>query len=187
MPISKTLGGILIGMIYSNTMFKSMKKPSISLGIPDVIEIKHSIPGRVRFHVPCMKNNTESKSKLLSTMKSVSSIEKISIDTLTSSILISYKEDEVSEEILLGALIKLLGLEEIIENHKDPVILSEIKRFNESLNYSFFKKTKGALDFNTLLPLMFIFFGLKKIYIKKGDVSANPYSLLYWAYKSLCL
>ncbi len=183
----RTLGGILIGMLYSSTMIKNMKNSSLVSGLPGVIEIKHCISGRVRFHVPSIKQDKLAEEKLLFTIKNIDAIEKIEINIITASILVYYKEDEVTPEIILGIIVKILELETFIEEKRNPAVLREIKNFNEALNYSVYKRTKGTLDFKTLVPLIFIFFGIKNIYTKKGGVSPNPYSLLYWAYKSLCL
>lgn len=178
--------GILIGLIFKKITDKKKGKSNSLLGsIPDVIEIKHSIQGRIRFYIPSIVDNISAKENILAVLKNVSSIEEISIDIITGSIVIKYDPKEATPELIMGVIIKILELDKIIEEKRDPIVLKELKRIKEAFNYSFYKQTKGVLNFTTLVPLVLIYIGAKRIIVNKDTSVPNPYTLFYWAYKTL--
>lgn len=179
------LGGILLGLMYGGKKLKSVNTSSEVKGISGVVEIKSYIQGRVRFNVPSIKYNNSSKIKVENVFENIEAIRSASINTTTSSILISFDESQISVEILMGIIIKILDLDKLIEDNKNPLIIKEINNLKDALNYSVYKETKGLLNFTSLVPLLLMFFALKNLVIQKGRQATNPYTMLYWAYRSL--
>ncbi|MCH3963545.1 MAG: hypothetical protein LKE46_04680 [Clostridium sp.] len=185
MKNSRILFGILTGAFLGKSICKNGRTEPCIGGIRDVVEIRHLIPGRVRFYVPSIKDKDSSKEKIAAILQNVKSIKSISVNIKTCSIVISYDVDQdITPEILTGIIIKILDLDKIIEEQKEPLISKEIGRLKEALDYSVYKQTKGALNFAVLIPLFLTSFSLKKIVFEKSNIKPNPYSMLYWAYKS---
>lgn len=153
----------------------------------NVLETKHTLPGRIRLLSKVLVNNDELKGLFLSQMKRIDGIKQVTISTITGSILINYDESKLQPMLIFSICAKLLGVEEILSTKKNSKLQSNITDFNDAINTSLYEKTNGLLDFKTLVPLILLSLGLKKIFIDKTTLSANPYSLLFWAYKGLGL
>ncbi|SDG46251.1 HMA2 domain-containing protein [Desulfosporosinus hippei] len=182
----RILSGMLFGLFYTRG-FSQEKKGTHFPGFRGTIEIKHSIPGRIRFFVPAFVNSSTGKEFLEDKMCTIEGIKKVEANTLTGSILVIYETEKIDELLIVGIVIKLLGLEDKIQSPEISIIRQEIKKWNEALSYSLSEKTKGLLDMKTALSLMFLFYGVKGLAFSTEAAKSNPYSLLYWAYRSLVL
>lgn len=182
----RLLGGLLIGLLFRQKNGKE-NDPSYFKGFPGTLEIKHCIPGRIRMFAPSLINSAKGKELLEERMRSIEGIEKVDVNILTGSILVLHNEAKLEKILILGIIVKLLGLESRIQTKEVPIVRKEIRKWNEALNYSLYEKTKGLLDIKVALALVFLFYGIKGLFFSTEISKANPYSLLYWAYRSLVL
>lgn len=173
-----SLAGKLIGNVVTNknvTNKNSMKLPSFK----GVLEIKHSMSGRIRFSIPLLKENEEAKQVLVEQLSKVPAISKLEISLITGSLLICFDEKVVDPAILIGAIIKILGLEDQIGNRPEALATTELKNIKESINMAIYEKSNGILDGKSLFILLTLISGVKMI---KGNPTLLPngYTLLRW-------
>lgn len=152
-----------------------------------ILETKHILPGRIRLVANILVKNDNLKNIFETQMSKIGGIKQIEVNTITGSILIYYDINSLPPLMIFSVCAKLLGLEEMLSAKQQSKIQSNITELNDSINTSLYQKTNGLLDFKTLVPLFFLGIGLKKVFIDKTTLSANPYSLLFWAYKGLGL
>lgn len=183
----RILSGLLFGLFYGRRLTGKEKKETYFKGFPGTLEIKHCIPGRIRFFVPSLLNSSNGKEILEEKMCKIEGIEKVDVNILSGSLLVQYKTDKIEKILILGIIIKLLGLEDKIDGKEISIIRKEIKKWNEALSYSLYEKTKGLLDIKTAVSLVFLYNGMKGLFFSTEAAKSNPYSLLYWAYRSLVL
>lgn len=181
----KLLSGVLFGLFYGAKSRKG--NDPFFKGFSGTLEIKHSIPGRIRFFAPSLIQSTNGKVLLEERMQAIEGIEKLDVNIISGSIVVLYQEEKIEKILILGIIIKLLGLENKIQSKEVPILRKEIRKWNEALSYSLYEKTRGFLDIKATLSLVFIFYGIKGLFFSPEIAKANPYSLLYWAYRSLVL
>lgn len=174
-----------MGLMYGKRFISKKHNNNVFKGFCNVIEIKHSISGRIRFFIPELVNSSQAKEVLELKMINIDGINSVNVNAISGSLIVCYENEKIDNMLLLGVIIRLLGLDEQLESKKTCVVKNEIKKLNEALNYSVHEKSKGLLDLKTLIPLLFAVYGLKGIYFTNKNATPNPYSLLYWAYKSL--
>ena len=149
----------------------------------NIIELKHLLPGRVRFRVPkLIKNDIESK-KILKQAAGIDFIHSVSINELTGSLLIKYDPEKVTPDIIFFLCVKLLGLEEEISKPPKPLIVEEVKEISTSLNRVVYEKSNGLVDLKTLIPISFAAYGVYKLATKTHPLAPGALTLLYWAYR----
>lgn len=179
------MASIVAGLFLGKKTFIKRAKKSRLPSFKGVIEIKHTLNGRIRLYVPKLIGNEVEKDMLLSQMIRMKSVEHIEVNTLTGSILLHYNPTEIEPIILISVIIKLMGLEENLDKNEKSKISKEIQQFGNALNRSFYENTQGIVDLKTLLPLMLIFWGAKKIVIDKNNTTPGPYNLFWWGYNLL--
>lgn len=183
----RILSGLLFGLFYGKYATGKERNGTSFKGFPGTLEIKHGIPGRIRFFVPSLVHSLKGKEILEGKMSPIEGINKVEVNSITGSLLVRYDLEKIETILIIGITVKLLGLDDKIQTKEIPIIKKEINKWNEALNYSVYEKTKGILDFKTALSLTFAFYGLKGLFFSTEVAQANPYSLLYWAYRSLVL
>ncbi|WP_042338464.1 HMA2 domain-containing protein [Desulfosporosinus youngiae] len=180
------LSGALLGLFYGAKSHKG-NDPTLFNGFPGTLEIKHAIPGRIRFFAPSLVQLSKGKELLEERMQAIEGIEQVKVNTISGSIVVLYREEKIEKILILGIIIKLLGLENKLQTKEVPLVRKEIRKWNEALSYSLYEKTRGLLDVKAALSLVFLFYGIKGLFFSTEIAKANPYSLLYWAYRSLVL
>lgn len=178
-----SLAGKVVGDLLSKkdfTKVNNLKLPSFK----GILEIKHSLKGRIRFYIPSLKGNEAAKALLIEQFSKVPAIKAIEINTITATALISFDEKTLEPTILIGVLIKLLGLEEVVSKKPEALATKEMKNMKESLNMAIYEKSNGLLDGKSVFVLLSLLGGVKML---KANPMALPngYTLLRWAGNSL--
>jgi hypothetical protein len=171
-----------LGMKAIQSIISKDKRASkVSATIPSfrgVLELKHNIPGRMRLHIPRLSD--QSSSEALLQLEKVDGIESLDINTHIGTVIIRYKEEKISPALIAGIIIRILGLEEEINNKPKSKALEEMKSLNESLNMSIYEKTNGLVDFNSLLVISLLVVGARKTITSYRRPSGVDY--LWWSY-----
>lgn len=177
--------GLLTGYAAIRT-FNNHKKGNEALTFGGNIEVTHAIKGRIRFRSNLLKDEKLVEG-LIAQLTKIAGIQLVKPSLVAGSLLVEYDELSIDQDLLIGAIFKLIGFENKIEQMSKSKVLKEIEFINESLNYAVLDKTKGYLDLRTLLPISFI--GLAGYKIVTSGVMTSPSSitLLWWAYNSMNL
>lgn len=149
-----------------------------------VLEIKHSLKGRIRFYIPVIKNNKELKSLLISQLSKIEAISSFEVNSLIGSLLINYNAKKIEPMIIIGILIRLLNLEKAIERQPESTAKKEIDNFISSLNMAIHEKSNGLIDLKTSISLILFIMGIYKMK-QKSDIIPGGLTLLWWAYSNI--
>ena len=172
---------IITGIIVSALLGGKKKKGF--RGFRGVVEVLHSIHGRVRFFVPSLKNNQEACDQLEKQLLNAEAIHQLRINPLTGSILMLFDPEKIDLATLTGVLVKLLGLEEAVEERPESFLGKEISAVLDSLNRSIFESTNGMADLNSLVTTTFLSMGFYALLRGSRSLPAGL-SLLFWAYNT---
>lgn len=177
----------LAGKLISEIMVKEKKKSKNSLNLPSfmgVIEVKHSIEGRIRLYIPLLKKDKSSSEILLNQLGRVESIKHIEINNITGSLTIIYDKDKIEPSLLIGVIAKLLQLEGELLRKKESLVTRELGNMKEAVNLAIYNKTKGLLDMKAIYIIAVLFFALRGIKLMPKALP-NGYTMLKWAYSDL--
>jgi hypothetical protein len=172
---------IITGLILSALLGGNKKKGF--RGFRGVIEVLHSIPSRVRFYVPSIRDNEEACHQLEKQLLNADAIQQIKINPLTGTILIMYYQEQIDVATLTGVLVKLLELEEAIEERPESLLGKEITAVLDAINRSIYESTNGMADLNSLVTTTFLTMGLYAL-LRGSRALPAGLSLLFWAYNT---
>lgn len=169
--------GILVSALLGGKKKKGFR------GFRGLVEVLHSLPGRVRFSVPSIRDNEDACHQLEKQLLNAEAIHQIRINPLTGTILILFNPEKIDLATLTGVLVKLLGLEEAIEEPPESFLGKEITAVLDSLSRSIYESTNGMADLNSLVTTTFLSMGLYALFRGSRALPAGI-SLLFWAYNT---
>lgn len=173
---------ILTGLLLSRLFTRSGEAKKFR-GFRGVIEVRHAIPGRVRFHVPALKMNVEKGRLLEQQLLKAAAIKEIRVNHLLGTVLVVFDAGKIDVMTLTGVFAKLLGLEKELEKPPESIVGQEVARVLKSANSSIYEQTDGMLDLNTAITLAFLSLGIWSI-VRNPSILPAGISLVYWAYNN---
>jgi len=176
-------GAIIAALLGSKSKEKGSGSPILRIRGP--INTTHLLPGRVRFHIPLLKNNDTQITQLDEQLPKIKGITSLQITKETGSVLIQFDQSTVKAELLAAALIRLLGLEKELDKTPEPAIPREIREMGRSLNKAVYDKTGGLIDLWTAIPLLLLAVSGRKIFAERQLAMPAAMTLLWWSYNAL--
>ncbi len=173
---------ILTGLLLSKLLTGTGNKKAFR-GFRGIVEIRHVIPGRVRFYIPVLKMNVEKGEQLKKGLLKAAAIKQVEINPLLGSVLIIFDTKKIDEVTLTAVLAKLLGLEKEVDKTPTSLIGQKLSRMLKSANSSVYEQTNGMLDLNTAITLSFLSMGVWSI-LRNPTILPAGISLVYWAYNN---
>ena len=181
---------IITGLIAAALLGKRSKdKESSSVrSLPNftgLLETKHSLPGRVRFRVPALREDVAGRETAAREMPRIQGVESVEVNPITGSVLIRYQPGRVEPEMLFAVLARLLDLEHELDRAVQPLIAKELRRLGAAANHAVYESSHGLIDLWTGIPLALAVWGLRKV-LREGLGSVpSGFILLWWSYMAL--
>ena len=145
-----------------------------------IAEVVHNLEGRTRFKIPSLKGDEEGFKILKEQLLKIESITSVETSPITGTLLLSYSKD-IEPTLLLGIIIKLLGLEEKIKAGNESLITREVRNIEESMTLAIEEKTNGLLDLRSVLFLSLMALGIRNL-IKYPNLTPPAFNYLWGAY-----
>jgi hypothetical protein len=170
-------GFLLAGLLGRKQSSHRSRLPTF----PGVIETVHLLPGRVRFRAPNLVGRRIQAEELEKRLAQISGLLSASVNSVSGSICLQFESERVKPEMLLAAIVRLLGLEKEIGQRPRSLIGREIRETGDALNRAMFQRSGGMIDFYTAMPLLLLAVGFRNI--AAGRVAG--WTLVWWAYRTL--
>ena len=155
----------------------------------ELLEVVHSIPGRVRFTY----KSTKAEISILDDFYKIKGIKEITFNKITQSLLIIYDREIITIEQLLSKIQEgnpdLDISKERLPNNSSDILLTNnllLDKFYKTAigtNKKINKKMKGRADLTSLVPSGLLLLGLEEL-IRK-PVMPRWYDLVWWSYTLL--
>jgi copper chaperone CopZ len=174
--------GMLLSLLFSRKK-QDNRHPLLALRWPVIT--KHVLPGRVRFVIPLMANQTERLTDVKQKLNKIEGVSKAETNAVTGSVLIHFDEKKLQPELLFSALIRLLNLEKELERVPPAKIAREINQFGKGLNQALYAQTNGMLDLQSAIPLALGLVGVFRVLTERSLSMPAAITMLWWSYNAL--
>ena len=141
---------LVSSFLLSSDEEKDQYKPKLP-NFKDILEVKHSIPGRIRIQCKVLKDNPHGKQALLNTFSQIPGITEISINPYIGTILIKYEEETIQPMLIIGIILKVLGLEDEAHSENKSLLTKESIDILDSLSHTIYEKTNGKIFCNVII------------------------------------
>jgi hypothetical protein len=152
-------------------------------GLPSfagVMEIAHVLPSRLRLRAPVLIGQPRAAEQLQRSLAGLDGVCAVEVSPVSGSLLLQFVPDRVRPDMLVGAAIRLLGLERDIQRPAPSYIGEGIRQAGESVNHAIREQTGGLIDLWTSVTLLLLVMGVRQL--AAGNQFGWP--LLWWAYRS---
>ncbi len=159
---------------------------SDTLSIKGIIEVRHSIDSRIRVHIPSLKDDQTKAEKLESDAGKVDAIQSVKASPVTGSVTICFDQSQIAPVLVLGIVIKLLGLDAEINNAQTAHLEKEITTVTKSLDKSLLKVSNDAIDIKSGISILILAGLVISVAHNKASLAIlpTPITLLWWLYQN---
>ncbi len=160
------------------------------------IKVVHAIPGRIRLKVSQIRENPLFADQIEQRLATIPGVQKVTINPLTSSVLVLYDTAVVASPESLQALAGPLSLLFPGLTAKDletvqtmatngtgavPPLAAGIRTFFSSLNTKLSTTTDGAADLKLVLPLALFALGIRSLLVSEKRLFPTWYDFFWFA------
>ena len=153
-----------------------MKLPSFR----GVAEVRSSLPGRMRLYMPAVSGDCAQAAQMKSQLESTGVIHQVQIEPRTGSVLILYDESQVQAPVVMGAAMKLMGLDEKASAVPAGKLREGLRTLMSAINAGVLDATGGLVDAKTLAAGILTVAALRSR-AKIGWAMPGALTLLWWA------
>ena len=153
-----------------------MKLPSFR----GVAEVRSSLPGRMRLYMPAVSQMPEQAEQMRASLVGTGVIHRIDIEPRTGSLLIFYDESKVQAPVVMGASMKLMGLDEKVKAMPVGKLREDIQLLMRGINAGVLNATNGILDAGTLAAGVLTVAAIRSK-VNAGWAVPGAMTLLWWA------
>ena len=151
-----------------------MKLPSFR----GLAEVRASLPGRMRLYMPAVSDAQAEQMK--TQLESTGVIRRVDIEPRTGSVLILYDEAAVQAPVVMGAAMKLMGLDEKASAVPAGKLREGLRTLMSAINAGVLDATGGLVDAKTLAAGILTVAALRSR-AKIGWAMPGALTLLWWA------
>lgn len=153
-----------------------MKLPSFR----GVAEVRASIPGRMRLYMPAVSEFPEAAKQMRTSLIGTGVIHSVQAETRTGSVLICYDESKVQAPVVMGAAMKLMGLDEKVKSAPVGKLREGIRTLMRGINAGILDATNGILDAKTVAAGALTIAAIRSK-TRMGWAAPGAITLLWWA------
>jgi hypothetical protein len=164
----------------ADSLFGGLFTPSL-LQCGGPIDTVSNLPGRVRFRITAVQGDESAGAAIIENLQRLPGVESVEFTRITGSVLIRYECDQLSPELLLVALLKILDLEEQFLETPRPVLARELSELSDSANRTVYHITGGLTDLWTAVLVALLVLGISRVARDRLNAIPGGLTLLWWA------
>ena len=170
------LGGVALSAKKPAQNHNLMRLPSFR----GVAEVRASLPGRMRLYLPAITASYETAAEMKRQLEATGVVHEVALNPRLSTVLIRYDETKVEAAVVQGAVLKLMGLSDVLQNEPVSRIQSGLNSLMAAVNHGLLEATNGLLDVRTLAGCALTFAGVRSLAVN-GAAVPGAMTLLWWA------
>jgi cation transport ATPase len=132
-----------------------------------------------------VKGNQAAADQLNNALMRLDAVNQVLVNMTSGSVVIRYDPEQISTELLVAAIIRVLNLESQLDKVPQSVLGREISQMSHALNRTVYDQTKGTIDLRTALLISIAGLGVAKILNQRNSAFPAGFTLLWWAGRGL--
>lgn len=174
--LALALGGAAVSLSTPQQEHNLLRLPSFR----GLAEVRASLPGRMRLYMPAIAQHWQQAEQLRTQLESTGAVSEVVLNPHTSTVLIRYDERQVEGAVVLGAAMKLMGLDAAAQQEPVSRMESGLKTLFASVNHGVLEATHGLLDARMLAGAVLTVAAVRSMKLY-GAAVPGAMTLLWWA------
>ena len=168
--------GVLALSASKEPQHNLMKLPSFK----GILEVRASIPGRMRLYVPSLSGSMDQAEQAREQLLGTGVVHRVELEPRTGSMLVCYDERKVEAAVIEGAVIKLLGLDAVINGKQKSRMESGLHTILDAVDRGVMGATNGLMDGKMLAGTALSVLAIREWRLV-GLAVPGAMTLLWWA------
>lgn len=148
-----------------------------------VLEVVHSLPGRMRLRVPSLKGRVRALAEFAASLRRLDGIAEVSVAPLLGTALVRYDAAKLTPSLVVAAATHGFDFETALRSHRS-LVGGELKAIHYALNQALLRRSGGILDLPSLMVVLLIV-TLVCGMMGRGGPKFSPLAVLWWLQQSL--
>ena len=174
--LALALGGAAVSLSKTQQEHNLLRLPSFR----GLAEVRASLPGRMRLYMPAIAQHWQQAEQMRTQLESTGAVSEVALNPHTSTVLIRYDERQVEGAVVLGAAMKLMGLDAAAQQEPTSRMESGLKTLFASVNHGVLEVTNGLLDARMLAGGVLTVAAVRSMKLY-GAAVPGAMTLLWWA------
>ena len=174
--LALALGGAAVSLSKTQQEHNLLRLPSFR----GLAEVRASLPGRMRLYMPAIAQHWQQAEQMRTQLESTGAVREVALNPHTSTVLIRYDERQVEGAVVLGAAMKLMGLDAAAQQEPVSRMESGLKTLLASVNHGVLEATNGLLDARMLAGGVLTIAAVRSMKLY-GAAVPGAMTLLWWA------
>ena len=174
--LALALGGAAVSLSTPQQEHNLLRLPSFR----GLAEVRASLPGRMRLYMPAIAQHWQQAEQMRTQLESTGAVSEVVLNPHTSTVLIRYDERQVEGAVVLGAAMKLMGLDAAAQQEPVSRMESGLKTLFASVNHGVLEATHGLLDARMLAGSVLTVAAVRSMKLY-GAAVPGAMTLLWWA------
>ena len=174
--LALALGGAAVSLSTPQQEHNLLRLPSFR----GLAEVRASLPGRMRRYMPAVAQHWQQAEQMRTQLESTGAVSEVVLNPHTSTVLIRYDERQVEGAVVLGAAMKLMGLDAAAQQEPVSRMESGLKTLFASVNHGVLEATNGLLDARMLAGAVLTVAAVRSMKLY-GSAVPGAMTLLWWA------
>ena len=174
--LALALGGAALSLSKTQQEHNLLRLPSFR----GLAEVRASLPGRMRLYMPAIAQHWQQAEQMRTQLESTGAVREVALNPHTSTVLIRYDERQVEGAVVLGAAMKLMGLDAAAQQEPVSRMESGLKTLFASVNHGVLEATNGLLDARMLAGGVLTVAAVRSMKLY-GAAVPGAMTLLWWA------
>ena len=170
-------GFLLAGLLGKNKFRRRTLMPMFRTG---PVQTAHFVPGRVRFRVPSLSENSAGAALVREKMPTIQGVQSVRLNPSTGSVLIVYRQEEVQPELLFAAVVRLMHLDEELKRMPQPAVTRELREILHSANRAVYDRTGGLIDLWSAVLILLAAIGVQRVLAQGMRAFPAGLVLVWW-------
>ena len=166
-------------------MFKMKKVEAKAdvISFVGVLEVVHTLPGRMRLRVPSLKGREKGMMEFAANLKRLEGIESVAVNPLLGTALVKYDAAKLEASLVVAGATKSFDFETAFRMQRS-IVGGELKAIHYAINQAILKRSGGLLDLPALMTVLLVFTLVRGL-AGRGGAKFSPLAVLWWLHQSL--
>lgn len=176
-------GHFATGSMFGTRLFSRKDGTSNLPSFSGVLEVRSSIPGRMRLKIPSLKGDPDASKRFHEKLMRLQGALEVDVNVFLGTCLVRYDANSLTPCLIVAAAARCFDFERRIQE-RQSALWQEVKTIRFALDQALLRRTCGVLDLRSAMTLFLSTVLVRGVFRQKKD-SFPPVNMIWWLFQSI--